>query len=140
MKNISLITALLTVLSFGAIAQTKADKKDTTQHMALYSCPMHPNQTMDKAGKCPICGMNMVLSGKEQMKKEVTKNYSCPTHADMVSNYTGKCSTCGSKLVADRKGSKQVSMVYTCGMHPDVVSDKPGKCPICGMELVEKKS
>ena len=83
--------------------------------------------------------MDLVLSNKEQMKREVTKTYTCPTHADVVSNHPGKCSKCGSKLVVDRKGSKQASSVYTCGMHPDVTSDKEGKCPICGMALVEKK-
>ena len=139
MKNIILLTILFSAISFGAIAQTKADKKDTAQHAAFYTCPMHPNQKMDKPGKCPVCGMVLVLSTKEQLKRDVTKTYTCPIHADVVSNRPGKCSKCGSKLVVDRKGSKQASAVYTCGMHPDVVSDKPGKCPICGMELVEKK-
>lgn len=25
-----------------------------------YVCPMHPDVTSDKAGKCPKCGMNLV--------------------------------------------------------------------------------
>ena len=140
MKNIILLTALFVAVSFSAFAQAKADKKDTAQHAAFYTCPMHPNQKMDKPGKCPVCGMDLVLSNKEQMKRDVTKTYTCPTHADVVSNHPGKCSKCGSKLVVDRKGSKQASVVYTCGMHPNVISDKEGKCPVCGMALVEKKS
>lgn len=140
MKNIIVLIILSITISFGALAQTKADKKDTLQHAAFYACPMHPNQKMDKPGKCPVCGMNLVLSNKEQLKREVTKTYTCPIHADVVSMQPGKCSKCGSKLVVDRKGSKQASVVYTCGMHPDVVSDKPGKCIICGMALVEKKT
>ena len=139
MKNIILLTVLFSAISFGAFAQTKADKKDTAQHAAFYACPMHPNQKMDKPGKCPVCGMDLVLSNKEQMEREVTKTYTCSTHADVVSNHPGKCSKCSSKLVVNRKGSKQASVVYTCGMHPDVTSDKEGKCPICGMALVEKK-
>lgn len=140
MKNIILLTALFVAVCFSASAQTKADKKDTAQHASFYTCPMHPNQKMDKPGKCPVCGMDLVLSNKEQMKRDVTKTYTCPTHADVVSNHPGKCSKCGSKLVVDRKGSKQASVVYTCGMHPNVISDKEGKCPVCGMALVEKKS
>ena len=25
-----------------------------------YTCPMHPEVTLDKPGKCPKCGMNLV--------------------------------------------------------------------------------
>ena len=139
MKNIILLSVFFSTISFGAFAQTKADKKDTTQHAAFYACAMHPNQKMDKPGKCPVCGMDLVLSNKEQMKRGVTKTYTCPTHANIVSNHPGRCSKCSSKLVVNRKGSKQTSLVYTCGMHPDVISDKEGKCPVCGMALVEKK-
>jgi hypothetical protein len=83
--------------------------------------------------------MDLILSKKEELKKEVTKTYTCPIHADVVSTHPGKCSKCGTKLIVDRRGSKQGTVVYTCGMHPDVVSGKPGKCPICGMGLVERK-
>jgi len=36
--------------SEGANGQTKA---------AVYKCPMHPNMTSNKPGKCPECGMNL---------------------------------------------------------------------------------
>lgn len=26
-----------------------------------YVCPMHPDVTSDKAGKCPKCGMDLVV-------------------------------------------------------------------------------
>ncbi len=28
---------------------------------ALYTCPMHPEVISDKPGKCPKCGMNLVI-------------------------------------------------------------------------------
>lgn len=28
---------------------------------ASYTCPMHPNVIQDKPGRCPECGMNLVL-------------------------------------------------------------------------------
>jgi hypothetical protein len=139
MKNLIVLTALIMSICSTAFSQTKADKKDTLQHSAFYTCPMHPDVTANKSGKCPKCGMDLVLSKKEELKKEVTKTYHCPVHVDVVSNHSGKCSKCNSKLVTDRKGSKQARVVYTCGMHPDVESDKAGKCSVCGMELTKKK-
>jgi predicted RNA-binding Zn-ribbon protein involved in translation (DUF1610 family) len=138
MKNLFFLAVLLTTVSFTSFAQIKAGKKDTVQHALFYTCPMHPNVKSDKPGSCPKCGMDLILSKKEELKKEVTKTYTCPIHADVVSTHPGKCSKCGTKLIVDRRGSKQGTVVYTCGMHPDVVSGKPGNCPICGMGLVER--
>jgi hypothetical protein len=39
-----------TPASQGANEQAKA---------AIYKCPMHPNVTSSKPGKCPECGMNL---------------------------------------------------------------------------------
>ncbi len=30
-------------------------------HAAKYACPMHKDETSDKPGKCPKCGMDMVV-------------------------------------------------------------------------------
>jgi histidinol phosphatase-like enzyme len=39
-------------------------KSSTTKKMknmaTVYTCPMHPEVTSDKAGKCPKCGMALV--------------------------------------------------------------------------------
>ncbi|NBU82379.1 MAG: hypothetical protein EBS55_12100 [Flavobacteriaceae bacterium] len=42
---------------------TKSKKMKTKKHtMAMtYTCPMHPEVTSDKPGKCPICGMDLVV-------------------------------------------------------------------------------
>ncbi|CAN5618543.1 hypothetical protein BH11BAC1_BH11BAC1_20140 [soil metagenome] len=35
--------------------------KDSTQNKPItYVCPMHPEVTSDKPGKCPKCGMDLV--------------------------------------------------------------------------------
>ncbi len=69
-----------------------------TDTVKAYSCPMHPNVTSDKAGKCSQCGMDLTKSKKEQMKMEAMKMYSCPMHADVTSDKAGKCSKCGMDL------------------------------------------
>ena len=141
MKKIIILALGLLFTSPGVFAQ-KA-KKDTTQHLTLYTyaCPTHPNFISDKPGKCPKCDMDLTLSAKEKMKRDVTKTYSCPAHAGVVSTQTGKCPKCGKNLNLSlkEKMKMEVSKTYTCSMHPDVASDKPGKCPSCGMALTEKK-
>ena len=144
MKKIIVLAVTLVIASTGVFAQEKAGKKDTTQHVTLYSyaCPMHPNFISDKSGKCPKCGMDMTLSAKEQMKRDVMKVYTCPVDADVISTQPGKCPKCGKNLMLSPKEQMkmEVMKIYTCPMHPDVTSDKPGKCSECGMDLVKKRT
>ena len=124
------------------LAQSKAGKADTTIHAAFYTCAHHPNVKIDKPGKCPVCGMALTLSDKEQMKAAVTRNFICPTHLDVTSHDPGKCPKCGKKLHLSSKEQMkaEIAKVYTCPMHPDVSLDKEGNCPKCGTALVEKKN
>ena len=136
-----LMIAALTISSVSVFAQEKAGKKDTIQHTVLYTCTMHPDVTSDKPGKCPKCGMDLSLSKKEEMKKQVTKTYICPVHIDVVSDKSGKCPQCGKKLSLSSKEQMKTEVMkqYICPMHPDIASDKPGKCLKCGMDLTMKK-
>ena len=49
---------------------TKSKKMKTKKHtMAMtYTCPMHSEVTSDKPGKCPKCGMDLVV--KKQLKNK----------------------------------------------------------------------
>ncbi len=133
MKSLKmLMMAALTILSVSVFAQdsTKQKMKTHKQHSEKiqYSCPMHPDVTSDKPGKCNKCGMDLTKTKKEQMKMEVMKMYSCPMHPDVTSDKAGKCSKCGMDL-------KKMDMTYTCPNHPEVNSNRPGKCPKCGTLL-----
>ncbi len=35
----------------------------------VYKCPMHPDVTSDKPGKCPKCGMNLKLEEPKDAEK-----------------------------------------------------------------------
>ena len=133
-----LIMAALTILSTTLFAQTKAGRVDTTKHIVWYSCPMHHTVAMKQPGNCPICGMKLNLSKKEEMKMAQTKNYVCPTHPNEVSDKPGICSKCGMTLNLSSK--EKAKLGYTCPMHPNVKSDKDGKCPNCGMQLTKDKT
>src|SRR5215212_8599048 len=106
-----LLLAAFALISFTAFSQEKAGRKDTTQHLQLYTCPMHDTVAMKKPGNCPICGMKLQLSSKEQMKMEVTKVYSCPMHMDVQSDKPGKCSKCGMNLTLSPKEKTKVEVM-----------------------------
>lgn len=135
MISMSILLVLLAG-SHAAFAQkakaTSKESKASTTITTNYICPMHPDISMDKPGKCSKCGMDLTISKKEQMKMEVMKLYTCPMHPDVVGDKAGTCSKCGMDLVEKK--------TYTCSMHPDIISNKAGACSKCGMELVEKKT
>ena len=141
MKKIIILVAAFLIGSPVLFAQLKADKKETKHQTVYYTCPMHSDVTSKKSGKCPKCGMYLVLSKKEQMKTDLTKTYTCPAHADLVMHNPGMCPKCGKKLDLSPKEQMktEIAKVYTCPMHPDVALDKNGICPKCGKDLVEKK-
>lgn len=103
--------AVLTILSVSVFAQDTANlnMKSHKQHSEKmkYSCPMHPDVTSDKPGKCSKCGMDLTKTKKEQMKMEVMKMYACPMHADVTSNKPGKCPKCGMDLIKNEKDTHQ---------------------------------
>ena len=72
----------------------------------MYTCPMPQDSVFsDKPGKCPKCGMDLVLM----------ENHSMHSGHDMSDS------------------SMVITKGYTCPMHPQVQSDTAGTCPICGM-------
>lgn len=135
--------ATLTIMTVSLSAQEKAGKKDTLKHIQLYTCNIHDTVAAKKAGNCPVCGMKLERSKKQQMKAEVTKNYTCPMHLNVTSDKPGKCTQCGMDLALSPKEKMKVDVMngYACPMkcEGDKTYDKPGKCPKCGMNLKEKK-
>ena len=98
MKSIKvLMIALFTILSIGLYAQQKttSDSKTTKAKTSQvkYACPMHPEETADKPGKCSKCKMDLTEV------KQADKAYICPMHADITSDKPGKCSKCKMDLV-----------------------------------------
>lgn len=41
---------------------TKENQHDEASHKEVWTCSMHPQIRMDKPGKCPICGMDLILA------------------------------------------------------------------------------
>ncbi len=47
----------------------KVSKKEA-KNVKVWTCSMHPKIKKDKAGKCPLCGMNLVPAKTEVKKKK----------------------------------------------------------------------
>jgi transcription initiation factor IIE alpha subunit len=88
---IALVVGAVLVL-IGIAVQSSFAKESAV----YYTCPMpeHADVVMDKPGKCPKCGMDLVAK-----KKEPVVQYTCPMHPDVVTDKPGKCPKCGMNLV-----------------------------------------
>ena len=74
MKSLKmLLMAAFSIMTLTVFSQEKAGKKDTLKHIKFYTCAMHDSVAMKKPGNCPVCGMKLQLSKKEQMKADVTQ-------------------------------------------------------------------
>jgi hypothetical protein len=116
MKTKILMTLFALVVSGAMVfAQdtTKTAKKQmvkTNMEMqndsVYYTCTMHPEVKLDKAGKCPKCGMDLVKT-TVKTSTNVTKSdglttYTCSMHPEVTSDKPGKCPKCGMDLVVKK--------------------------------------
>ena len=83
-----------------ANAQTKTTTKKQTEKVTAYSCPMkcEGSKTYKKAGKCPVCKMNL----KAVNKKLVAAIYQCPMKCEGDKMYAeaGKYPKCNMNFKA----------------------------------------
>ena len=95
---IAVACAALALLAAGAVTTSQA-----AQGKVSYTCPMpeHADVIMDKPGKCPKCGMDLVAKNQE-----TTVKYTCPMHPDIISDKPGKCPKCGMNLVPMKPDKK----------------------------------
>ncbi|WP_417197053.1 heavy metal translocating P-type ATPase [Bizionia sp.] len=64
-----------------------------------FYCPMHceGDKTYDKAGDCPVCGMDLVE--EQNLSTSNAEQWTCPMHPEVVKDEAGDCPICGMDLV-----------------------------------------
>jgi Cu+-exporting ATPase len=77
-----------------------------------YYCPMHceGEKLYDKAGDCPVCGMDLVKAPDLTVIKTL---YTCPMHPEVIQDSPGSCPICGMDLVPMEPSESEDQKTYT---------------------------
>ena len=76
-----------------------------------YYCPMHceGEKVYNKAGDCPVCGMDLVKASELTVSKAL---YTCPMHPEVISEIPGSCPICGMDLVPMEPSDNEDQKTY----------------------------
>jgi len=76
----------------------KKEEKPKGKGTGTFYCPMHceGEKTYDKAGDCPVCGMDLM---EERSIASASTQFTCPMHPEVVKDEPGSCPICGMDLV-----------------------------------------
>jgi Cu2+-exporting ATPase len=77
----------------------KKVEKTKGEGTGTFYCPMHceGDKTYDKAGDCPVCGMDLVE--EQSLTTSTAEQWTCPMHPEIVKDKAGACPKCGMDLV-----------------------------------------
>ena len=107
-------------------------KSDAAAPAEMYVCPMHSQIRQAQPGKCPLCGMTLVLAGATPAAGHDAHEHHHEHKQPEAATKPAPASS-GSAEPAAPTSSGQT--IYTCPMHPEIRQDHPGNCPKCGMTL-----
>lgn len=93
------------------IIEAKKDEKAKGKGTGTFYCPMHceGEKTYDKAGDCPVCGMDLV---EERSISASKLQFTCPMHAEVVQDEPGSCPICGMNLVPLEADTSEEDKTY----------------------------
>jgi transcription initiation factor IIE alpha subunit len=106
MKTVFIALIVFFTMGNVVVAQTTTVTAKKEVQKTMYTCPMHPKVMSDKKGKCPKCGMDLVVSKEKVQKITVAKSKYVCTMDDSTSDKPGKCPKCGMAMT-ERKPEKK---------------------------------
>lgn len=91
--------------------ETKSHQHNHQQEAGKYYCPMHceGDKVYDKAGDCPVCGMDLVKQPSSVMH---SSQYTCPMHPEIIRDEPGSCPICAMDLVPMQPTASEDAQVY----------------------------
>ncbi|MFT5252621.1 MAG: Cu+-exporting ATPase [Flavobacteriales bacterium] len=89
----------------------KEDNNVPKKAAGKYYCPMHceGDKVYDKAGDCPVCGMDLVKAPDLVSTKAM---YTCPMHPEIIQEGPGSCPICGMDLVPMKPTESEDNKTY----------------------------
>ncbi len=95
------------------VAQMDLGKPESPPSATVaYVCPMHADVVSDEPGRCPKCGMKLVVTEATPI------TYACPMHPEVTSKQPDRCPKCGMKLVPVQLAREATNGEHHHG-HPD---------------------
>ncbi|MGO4817487.1 heavy metal translocating P-type ATPase [Flavobacterium sp. W22_SRS_FP1] len=100
-------------------SKKESDKKDVSSTAIApgkYYCPMHceEDKVYEKAGDCPVCGMDLVKAPELTVEKPL---YTCPMHPEVIQDAPGSCPICGMDLVPMKPVDSEENKTYLDLLH-----------------------
>jgi Cu+-exporting ATPase len=91
--------------------ETKKDEKPKGKGTGIFYCPMNceGEKTYDKAGDCPVCGMDLV---EERSIVSSSAQFTCPMHPEVIKDEPGSCPICGMDLVPLEADTSEEDKTY----------------------------
>ena len=106
------------ISDFANVSSINLEKPSTTKLspekndlLEKYHCPMHceGEKNYDKAGDCPVCGMNLEKVHELENSKTL---FTCPMHPEIIQNHSGSCPICGMDLVPMNPSDSEDQKAY----------------------------
>lgn len=94
--------------------EEKPKEKPKEKGTGVYYCPMHceGDKTYNKAGDCPVCGMDLVQEQSPLLGRGIEGGYTCPMHPEIVKDEPGSCPICGMDLVPMEADTSEEDKTY----------------------------
>ncbi len=94
---------------------TKEEKKKEQpigNGTGTFYCPMHceGDKTYNKAGDCPICGMDLVE--EQNLSNTTSGQWTCSMHPEVIEDESGACPICGMDLVPLEADASEEDKTY----------------------------